>query len=345
MRRRDQAGATLTALLVGLLIGLAVATVVLDVLATFEARRRNATGVADAHQTGALALATLATEIANAGLGISSSAAALESCPDTGAIDTTLRPVSVLITGGGSAGVSDSVVVRHGVPAAVAVPMELAAAAPPDGAFRVRSALGFASGDALVAASPDGRCAATTATAVSAPDADGVVTIDRAGGGAAFPADSVLVNLGPGALEQRVRFDVADATLRSRAFATPGASPNPLASNVVLLKAQYGIDGDGDGFLDRWVGADAAPWRAADVLAAPAATLARVKALRLGLVLKSDVWDRTVTADFRWVLFDCGRADPATCEGRLAGTLPAHWRYRAYETVIPLRNAIWNAAP
>jgi type IV pilus assembly protein PilW len=209
----------------------------------------------------------------------------------------------------------------------------------------VQGALGFASGDALVAASPDGLCAETTATAVSAPDADGVVTIARADRATAFPADSLVVNLGSRALEQRVRFDVVDATLRSRDLATEGASANPLASNVVLLKAQYGVDSDGDGYLDRWVGADAAPWRPADVLAAPAATLARIKAVRLGLVVRSDVPDRDVTADFRWVLFDCGRADAAECEGRLTGTLPAHWRYRSYETVVPLRNAIWNAAP
>jgi type IV pilus assembly protein PilW len=345
MARRHDAGATLVTLAVGLLIGLAVATVVLDVFATYEARKRNASGIAEAHQTGALALATLATEVANAGLGIASAATALGSCPDTGSIDTTLRPVSVLIAAGASASIPDSLVVRNGVPAAIALPMELAAAAAAGDDFRVRSALGFASGDTIVAVSPDGRCAATTATAVSAPDPDGVVTLARADRSTSFPADALLVNLGPRTLEQRARFDVVDATLRSRDLATAGASANPLASNVVLLKAQYGVDSDGDGFLDRWVGADAAPWRPADVLAAPAATLARIKAVRLGLVVRSDVWDRDVGTEFRWVLFDCGRADPTGCEGRLTGRLPAHWRYRSYETVIPLRNTIWNAAP
>jgi type IV pilus assembly protein PilW len=142
-----------------------------------------------------------------------------------------------------------------------------------------------------------------------------------------------------------VRYDVANGTLRSLDLTTPGATPNPLASDVLNLKLQYGVDTDGDGFLDRWVSAAAAPWDPTSVLAASAATLARIKAVRLGLVVRSPAFERDVRAPYDWVLFDCAGADAASCPGRLAGTLPPHWRYRTYETVIPLRNAIWNARP
>ena len=46
-----------------------------------------------------------------------------------------------------------------------------------------------------------------------------------------------------------------------------------------------------------------------------------------------------------WVMFDCASK---VCPGRLTGTIaaqtnpPGNWRYRKYETVIPLRNSIWN---
>ena len=142
-----------------------------------------------------------------------------------------------------------------------------------------------------------------------------------------------------------MRYDVVDGTLRSLDLLTPDAAPNPLASNVVTLKAQYGIDLDNDGFLDTWVAADRPPWTAASVLAAPAATLLGIKAVRIGLIVKSDAYDREQTRRFNWVLFDCGDADKARCAGRLEGSLPARWRYRTYEISVPLRNSIGNARP
>src|SRR5205807_10431314 len=105
------------------------------------------------------------------------------------------------------------------------------------------------------------------------------------------------------------------------------------------------IDSDNDGFLDTWVSAASAPWLPADILAAPVTSLFEIKAVRIGLITRSESYDRDVTGAFNWVLFDCPRADKTQCPGRLGGTLPAGWRYRTYETAIPLRNQIWNAQP
>ena len=41
----------------------------------------------------------------------------------------------------------------------------------------------------------------------------------------------------------------------------------------------------------------------------------------------------------------CGGDDATPCPGRLAGELPAGWRYRAQEIAVPLRNQIWAARP
>jgi type IV pilus assembly protein PilW len=321
-------------------VGLVVAFVVLDVFATVEVRRRTLAGVAEAQQAGALALAVLGADVANAGSGLAAAAAALGSCADAGDVRTTLRPVPVLIVPGASVAASDSIAVFAGRAPALATALPLAAAATAGEALRVRAPTGFAAGDEIVVAGLDGRCAATTATAVSAPDADGIVAIARADAADAWAATARVVNLGPAAGSGRVRWDVADGSLRSLDLAAPGASPNPVASTIVLLKAQYGIDADGDGYLDGWAGADTAPWTPAEVLAAPVSTLARIRALRIGLIVRSDAWDRDLAVPFEWTLFDCGPEDAASCPGRLAGTLPAHWRYRVYETVIQLRNAI-----
>lgn len=339
MALRPQRGTSLVELLAGLLVGLVVAFVVLDVFATVELRRRTLAGVAEAQQSGALALSVLAADIANAGNGLAAAATVLATCADSGDVRTTLRPVPVLITPGANAAASDSIAVLAGRAPALATPLPLASAAAPGTGLRVRAPIGFAASDAIVVAGLDGSCTTTTVSAVSAPETDGIVEIARANAADAWPATARVVNLGPKTGSERMRYDVADGSLRSLDLATPGASPNPLASTVVLLKAQYGVDADGDGYLDRWASADAAPWTPADVLAAPVATLARIKALRIGLIVRSDAWDRDLTTPFDWTLFECGPEDALSCPGRLAGRLPAHWRYRVYETAIPLRNA------
>jgi len=78
--------------------------------------------------------------------------------------------------------------------------------------------------------------------------------------------------------------------------------------------------------------------------------------VRIGIVVRSDepdLKDTTLTAKLRppHVLFNCA-ADDATCQSRIvlsAGTastdvIQDQWRYRTYETVVPLRNVIYNGS-
>ena len=342
---RAHRGSSLAELLVGLLLGLVAAVVILKVFADAEGIKRNTVGAAEAQQSGAMVTHALASELANAGNGLAAAANELGTCPDTGDIRTSLRPIPVLISAGATAATPDAFVVSYAVANAVAVPMSFAADAPAGAAWRIRSPLGFAVGDRVAAISLTGQCAISTITAMSPPDPDGVVAITHTGVPTAYSSASLLLDLGPRSGVQRVRYDIADSTLRSLDLATAGATPNPLASNVVHMKAQYGIDGDDDGFLDTWVPAAAPPWNSTGVLAAPAATLARIKAIRIGLIVRSETYDRAVTGGFNWVLFDCAATDKARCPGRLTGVLPARWRYRTQEITVPLRNQIWIGRP
>ena len=145
---------------------------------------------------------------------------------------------------------------------------------------------------------------------------------------------------------QKIAYDVdiAKATLRSTRLVDDQGqlsheAPNPIASNIVNLKLQYGIDTNADGLLDAWVSATGA-WAPEALLSAatPVATLNQIKAVRIGVIVRSEQFDKTYTQDVGWSMFD----------GALAGTFaqsvspPGNWRYRVYETVIPLRNEIWN---
>jgi type IV pilus assembly protein PilW len=160
-----------------------------------------------------------------------------------------------------------------------------------------------------------------------------------------FPLGSVLVDLGPAGRPSTLRFDVVSGTLRSTDLAN-GDAPLPLAAGVVNVKFQYGVDTDGDGALDTWVAASGA-WSADTLLAAPRGVLARIKAIRVGLVVRSDQRERSNRSTYPWVLFDCERADKSTCAGRLSGTLAptanGNYRYRTMESVVPLRNVAWTA--
>jgi type IV pilus assembly protein PilW len=324
--------------------------VVYRVFGATETLRRDAQGAADAQQTGLFVLSRLAFDIGNAGGGISASAAALATCPAAANIADTLRAVTVLITDGGRNDVPDSVVVRYGVAAGIAVAIPFAAPAPVGSNFLVRSPSGFAVGDRAIAVGRNGACAATQVVAVRSP-ASGLLEVTPAPVAENFPDTSLLLNLGAMNSAQTLRYDVVGGVLRTTDLAGKDA-PNPLASNIVNLKLQYGVDSDGDGNLDTWVPAiDAGTlgsWTAAALLAAPLDNLRRIRALRIGLVVRSELPDRSIKDGFAWTLFDCDAIDKTKCPGRLTGFIPpgssGGWRYRVYETVVPLRNAIRSAS-
>jgi hypothetical protein len=66
----------------------------------------------------------------------------------------------------------------------------------------------------------------------------------------------------------------------------------------------------------------------------------------VGLIVRSDFLDRSVKTAFGWTLFDCEAIDKSSCPGRLSGSIAATaaggYRYRLHETVVPLRNTLWN---
>lgn len=338
-------GASLIDVLVGVALGMLAMVLAYQAFLAFDAVRRNVAAASDMQSAGALALSMLATGIGNAGAGWDAAARSLDTCPAIADVTTTLRPIDVLITDGGGADRPDSLVVRQAFATAIATPAAFASAAPAGTDFRVESPDGFAAGDRVAAVSRTGTCVATQVTAVGA-SAAGIVDIAHSPIAVDLPPSTVLLNLGPVNRPATIRYDVAAGALRSTDLANDDA-PVPLVSNVVNVKFQYGIDSDGDGGLDTWVAAAASgAWAASTLLAAPRSTLERIKAVRIGVIVRSERADRALTSGHHWVLFDCAAADKATCPGRLeatiAGSPSGGYRYRGYETVVPLRNVIWN---
>jgi type IV pilus assembly protein PilW len=342
-------GFSLIEIMVGVVIGLIAVLVIYQVFAAAEGIKRNTTSVGDAQQNGLLSSFMLGIELANAGNGVASAALDLKNCPGNASFASTWRPLPLVIVDGGGPTLPDSFMVNYSLSNAAIAPVSFttSTAATSDD-YSVQSPTGFQPNDLIVAISTAGACAASKATAVSAPDVLGIVNVSHTDpGGAVFLQGDKLLNLGLTGSAQKILYDVTNAgVLRSTALlkddGTPALGtipPNPLASNVVNLKLQYGLDVDKNGVLE-WVSADVAPWRAADLVNAPDANvlvtqLKTLKAVRIGIVVRGEQWDKEAP-DVPWSLFG----------GVYSGTFVragGNYRYRTYETVVPLRNELWNA--
>lgn len=365
-RTPRETGVSLVELMVGLVIGLIATAVILQTFAVSEGYKRNTTSAGDAQQNGLFSSFTLGLELANAGNGLAISGQDLATCPNTNDIATTFRPIPALITTNPNDDEPDSFVLHYSTSNTIVFPaLFMAAAAKGANVFSVQSPTGFRIGDMIVPISGGGQCEWLKVANVSAPDANGVVNITTTTNSTqAYSNSSTMFTMGPWDRVQRVRYDVADANggactsastncvLRSTDLnptapnAAPAAAPQPIASNIVNMKVQYGVDTDGDGILNTWVNAAPnTPWEPAKLLAGTLQHINQVKAIRIGIIVRSAQYDREHVDPFTWVLFDCSTHDNA-CPGRLTGTIAGNanggYRYRVYETVIPLRNQLWN---
>ena len=391
-----QRGFGLVEIMVGLVIGMIAVLVIYQVYNVAEGFKRNTTAAGEAQMAGLFSAFVLGMEIGNAGHATALSAPDLGSCADTGNIATSFRPIPVLITDGGAASTPDSFVVTYSVATTLVTPSMFNFDANADDQYQVQSPGGFHVGDLIVVIAKPGSvgsdCPSSVITGVSVPGlrvppplindvptevANVTITHTATGSGALLKGDgrpglSTLFNMGPCSKVQKVRYDVSNNVLRATPLLdTSGANcgkaanplvPNPLASNIVNMKVEYGVDSVADplGLLDTWVQATngaTGDWTPAGLLPGPITQINQIKAIRIGIIVQSEQFDKGlagftggdyVNGAYNWVLFDCPNANKALCPGRLTGSIPAsvsppgNWRFRKYETVIPLRNEIWN---
>ena len=384
-----QRGMGIVETMVGILIGMVVVLAIYNVFAIAEGYKRTTVGVADAQTTGLFAQFILAREIGNAGTGLAINAANLVKCrlgdPNwvsppgffTLAGARAVRPVPVLIRDGGAANASEQLIVTYATPVHIVnsvliVDAPMAVNTDP---IYVQSPNGFRVNDRIIvnAENAAGDCELTTITGITPGDSLGNVTTGMVGlshpalakatyipSGATDAAN--VLNMGQVGESTRTLFDIAGNQLRTTDLLA-NAPAVPIAQNVVLLKAQYGVDCAGNGIVT-WTSATAsgvcgrnytpddfmppAPAVAAQGMSttAYAQWLSRIRAVRIAIVVRSDQPDLKDPALVGQTarLFDCS-AHNATCQGVIAinsATLTDGWRHRIYETIVPMRNAIYN---
>lgn len=364
----SQQGLSLIEMLIGVLIGMITTVVVFQAFSLNERQKRVTTGAADAQTNGALALFSLERDVRMAGFGLETDFAA--KCNTTysyfdngggaaGPIPGMDAVAPLIITDGG--GSSDQIaIVYFADPADSNFSMPsyttLRSTMPqPSAELNVSNTDGCKE-NSLAIVQQAGNCMVMEVTQVQ----DSALKVQHNPGGAGTAAKPVYNPKNPYMVDNNWPAFAKDAVVRcgfsrptqrtyrlnaSRALevADTGAAALSLAPEIVSLQAQYGIsDTANSNKVTAWSDATGA-W------AAPALTRElgkRIKAARVAVVARSSEYEKpqpgqgcaTTTqamldAWSDWADFSSVKALPDwQC-----------YRYKAFETVIPLRNMLWAA--
>lgn len=361
MRRnpRAQAGVGLMEVMISIVISMLLVLVIYQVYEISEGQKRTITAGSDAQQNASYSMYVLGRDLSMAGNGIASAADSLDTC-------TQFRPLPVMIQPGASDNDPDTITVFYGGSSSLSTSIPFNSPATGAQPYVVRAPIAFSQGDVIVA-KEGANCTLSTINAggVSV-DANGFATIAHtpmAGNmGVTYGAvNATLVNLGQAAAMGRVEYTV-DATnhvLRSQnLLPNPAAPPppSPIVNDIVNLKAQYGVDANCDGVLV-WTDPVGA-WSPANLLLPlplpPGCTpgtpsIRQMRAVRVAIVTRSTQFEKDVVTPQYPNAMPSGKlgmfCDPApTCE--VSMNLSAddqHYRYKVLETIVPLRNALWNS--
>lgn len=343
-----QAGFSLVEVMAGMLIGLVTVVVIFQVLTLSEGYKRNATGTSDALENGAVSLFLLERDIRQGGAGLERSRFGdLINASDgsTRTFDFTLAPVLIAP---GAGNLADSITVVYGNSIASG---DVKKVAPPgmtsvSDPVTVTSAYGFANNDLFIIAAPgvNGSLGQVTSIVgntlnhIDTAAANGI-RYNEDGFPVTYPADSFVMNLGGlnGSASPGVnQWAVTNNRLTLTRHLVSGAA-DQIADNVITVKAQYGLDTDGDNVVDTFTLNTAA----ANGLPA-GATFGQIRAVRLAVVTRIGVREKTNVSPSSLKLWPDSTTAPTTTGPTIALVGDArNYRYRVFTATVPLRNVIW----
>lgn len=352
---RHNAGFSLVEIMVGMVLGMFGIIIMLQVFSLAEGQKRATASGGDAQTSGAIALYGLQRDMRQSGHGVSDTK--LAACNVTLRAGVTLNLMAPVTINHASVPAADSntdtlLIVygnANGTPQGDGITAQPAATT-----YTMQTASSFVIGDRVIAA-PRTR---------ASPCVLSVDTVANTASPNVFPTTGVagmsggtLFNLGlsPKVLVYAIRsgnltvcdFMVADCA----AVGSVGDSTIwvPIANNVVSLRAQYGRDANNpmDGIVDTYN----------QTAIANACDVAKVSAIRVALVARSANYEKTAVtaASPTWEGSTAQVATAPTNPTAVAidvtlnpdGSANANWqnyRYRVFQTVVPIRNIAWQGA-
>lgn len=363
-----QQGFTLVELMVGMLLAMLTTVIVAQVMVKAEGNRRATTSGSDAQVNGALALFSLQREVQGAGYGLAINPTALGCTVNykygsATANSFTLAPV--VITQGAS-GAPDTIKVLSSAKNGGSVPVILTAVhAQAASVFTVKASFGTSEGDLMVAvpaAYGTGNDCTLFQTVSDASFTLGDTIVPHVANttwntataiypSTGYPSGSTLVNLG--AMVNRSYGIDANSNLVYNELTSGGPSAQPLVlfSQIVNLQALYGVDSTGTtGTVDTYT----------NVTPTTYTDWKKVLSVRVALVARSGNFEKDVVtaAQPQWDLGSNATITDTPASAACTAPLPTghtcvtlklngdanwqHYRYRVYDTIIPLRNVLWN---
>jgi type IV pilus assembly protein PilW len=357
------AGFSLVEIMVGLVIGLLATLVILQVFSVYEGQKRTTTGTADAQTNGGIALYSMGRDLNMSGFGllptgdsaINCSAPAISAAAAAGVTGytagvTSLDPVTIY---DGSTqtpvSLSDVVTIRYGDSAAAGASMPLTSG-PGVNPATVDNNLGCQPnpGIALLISAGAATCNVTTVTALTGTTS--ITLGDTAGTGGG-------VNLSCLGKWTEVTYQVNGGNLERDVYPN-GLGTTPFIADIVNIQAQYGIsNAASSNQIVQWVDATGA-WAAGSI---SIANRNRIKAVRVAVIARNGLQEKKIVTNS----YSGQACDPSTlsstapvgvCAWVPVSTNPAspapaidlsnypnwqYYRYRVFETIIPLRNVIW----
>lgn len=369
-RRRD-GGFSLPELMVSLVIALIALLAIGSVVVTNDRFQRATIGTSDAQTTGALALYAIERDARMAGYGLANGAALgcapiqyyysanggncgaeCYSKPANAAASFDLRFAPVFIEDDVDGDGPDAITLAYANPGNRFVPGTIKENMPePAAEMKLEEVGGFDDNELIVVFQPGIGCVLKQITQVQGAAAQKLQTNsgnaapwNPVGGTSLFPAftkGALVFNLGRPVFR---RYDVKNDQLRvtdhftyASATALPAIGNNPevLHDQIVDLQAQYGKDTDGDQLVDTWDTLLPADWT-------------QVLAVRIGVLARSRDEGRrengacTATTKLpRWT-GSAPDGTPGNSDFTVPGGIPSCYKFRVFETTIPLRNMIWR---
>jgi len=370
--RTRSRGFSLIELMVGIVVSIICTLAIMAAFAVYEGHKRTTSSGDDAQQNGSYSLYELERQIRTAGSGLiqGKSYSVLGCAINAASGATALLPATslpapfaasgwplttlafpVLIAGGGAA-TPDVIGVISGNPALQVFKVGVTSTTATS--VVVGNSFGFLASDYVLGTMPNGSCTIgqLAATPNPIPTTTTTLTLNTATSPSTGLTNAVnLFDLGRSPVFTLFGVDPATNSLVSfdllQRATNGGAGTIPIADGIVQLKTLYGIhDGSGPSgepvfVVDKWVQPVGAAWGIAALTAntaAAQAAIAQITAIRVAVVAQSRLPERAsdyTTGKATLVLFpDLAPALQYTIATQ------TQFRYKVYDTTIPIHNAL-----
>lgn len=343
--------------MVAMVIGLIGVAVIFQVFATFEGQRRTTTGGSDAQISGNIALFSIEREVRLGGYGFAN--ASLLNCTvqaydsqrtSPGTFTFSFVPVEITHNAAG-----DTLSVLYGNAPLMVSGREFTAPSASSANYKMNPRSGYVINDLVIAAGTGAVNACVMAQITDIPGTPGQTDVLQHNpgqgrynkpGGLDGPTAGTLYNIG--GLPKKLSFSIQggnrltaqDDIQYTDADADGVQDRLDVADGIVNLQAQFGIDADNNGIVSDAEFTDTAP--------ANAAAWALLRAVRVAVLARSGQFEKTqvTPAAPAWSggTFTMTNLDGSAGTGSPANAADnwRNYRYRVYETVVPLRNMIWR---